>query len=287
MKTIACSLSVVLFLAVGCGGTLDDLGRAGGEGTVAGGKGENGEAGVGWRQFSMTASGECALPDGSACLFNVPEPPPDETTPPANPPDGTEPPPTITVPPTTATPPEDGGCWVTGIGTFGKGDTRDSFGGNAMTMKAGTVRGEWQHTDHFDQSGTQKNGQNLFHGKVTYIVCKRYPTLPGPEVPKAEPNYANWGGVGRYNGVDGYFFDVKAFDHAEGGIHKDRYVIEIYGPDKQLVLHADGLGTLADPSNKECEVDPAVTPDLAWVKAMGCLSGGNFQIHPPNKGHPY
>lgn len=268
MTTIARALPIVLFLAVGCGGTLDDLGRAGDEGTAES-TGVSGEPGVGWRQFNMTANGECALPDGSACLFNVPEPPPDETTPPT-PPDDTAPPPAITTPPTTAAPPEDGGCWVTGIGTFGKGDTRDSFGGNAMTMKAGTVRGEWQHTDHFDQSGTQKN-----------------PTLPGPEVPKAEPNYANWGGVGRYNGVDGYFFDVKAFDHAEGGIHKDRYVIDIYGPDKQLVLHADGLGTLADPSNKACEIDTAVTPDLAWVKAMGCLSGGNFQIHPPNKGHPY
>jgi len=199
-------------------------------------------------------------------------------------------------PPPEMLPPEEGGCWVTGIGTFGKGQTRDSFGGNAMTMKDGSVRGEWQHVDHFDVSGSTNNGQNLFHGKVDYIECRIYPTLNGPEVPKAEPNYARWGGFGRFNGVDGYSFEVQAFDHAEGGIFRDRYMIEVRDPAGFVVLQADGQGTRTidkkgNPNNKghdtSCREDPTITPDLAWVYDLGCLSGGNFQIHPPNQGHPY
>ena len=230
--------------------------------------------------FLLGADGKCQLPDGSACLFG------DESGPPIEGSSGDDVQPPAQQPPAQL-PPEEGGCWVTGIGTFGKGVTRDSFGGNAMTMKDGRVRGEWQHTDHFDASGTQKNGQNLFHGQVTYLVCKSYPSLSGPEVPKAVPNYANWGGTGRFNGVDGYFFDVTAFDHAEGGIHRDRYTIRIYDAQHNLVLEADGRGTMEAPSNKSCLEDPSVGPELAWVKEMGCLSGGNFQIHPPNQGHPY
>lgn len=263
MRAALLSLSLLAMLAIlgGCGGFVDDDGFAA-------------------AKYRLSPTGECLLPDGSACLFSSGEQPPGEETPPGELPPGTEPPSTEQLPP------EKGGCWVTGIGTFGKGDTRDSFGGNGMTMKDGSVRGEWQHTDHFDESGTTNNGQNLFHGKVTYIACRKFP-LPGPEVPKAIPNYANWGGIGRFNGVDGYYFDVKAFDHAEGGIHKDRYMIDIYDPQKQLVLHADGLGTMTAPSNKTCEIDAVVPDDLAWVKQLGCLSGGNFQIHPPNQGHPY
>jgi len=218
--------------------------------------------------------------------------------------------------PPEAQPPEEGGCWVTGIGTFGKGVTRDSFGGNAMTMKDGSVRGEWQHVDHFDVSGSQKNGQNLFHGKVEYIRCERFPTLNGPEVPKAVPNFANWGGHGKFNHVDGYKFDVRAFDHAEGGIYRDRYAIQIWDPEGNLVLEANGMATndiangpgasmgakgngngkggphAEEPATTgrdiKCLEDPTITSeDLAWVAELGCLSGGNFQIHPPNKGHPY
>ncbi len=208
--------------------------------------------------------GDCTdVPEGTACL---PETPPPDLK-----------------------PPEEGGCWVTGIGTFGKGDTRDSFGGNGMTMKDGSVRGEWNHVDHLDESGKQKNGQNHFHGVVTYLSCKLYPTLAGPDVPKAVPNYAIWGGTGSYNGVDGYTFEVHAFDHSEPGTHHDRYQIEVKDPAGALVLHADGTGTYNTPPNtKGCLEDITVTdPALAWVAAMGCLSGGNFQIHPPNAGHPY
>ena len=237
--------------------------------------------GVGETPFSLNEDGRCELPDGSSCLFSneLSLPPGDDVSPPADG-EGEE---------VEELTPEEGGCWVTGIGTFGKAQTRDSFGGNAMTMKDGSVRGEWQHTDHFDEAELTNNGQNLFHGKVTYIACKRYDELNGPEVPKAFPNFANWGGVGRFNGEDGYFFDIKAFDHAEGGIHHDRYVIRIFDPNKQLVLAADGLGTLEDPSNKQCLEDETILEGMGldWVKEMGCLSGGNFQIHPPNKGHPY
>jgi hypothetical protein len=253
--------SILALMLVACGGEIDiTYWDAVGDGT----------ANETHSQYGLDSSGACMTNDGTACLFGGPSEPPD-----APPPD--QPPP----------PQAKGGCWVTGIGTFGKGNTRDSFGGNGMYMKDGSVRGEWQHTDHYDEAGKQKNGQNLFHGKVNYLVCKKYPSLNGPQVPKAEPNFANWGGTGRYNGVDGYFFDVKAFDHAEGGIHRDRYVIRIFSPDKQLVLLADGQGTTQAPSNKQCLEDVDVGPGLEWVKAMGCLSGGNFQIHPPNKGHPY
>ncbi|MCC6746559.1 MAG: hypothetical protein IT371_02810 [Deltaproteobacteria bacterium] len=236
-------------------------------------------------------NGLCQTSDGVACLFNETGSGDGTsgTTPGVNTP--TEP----TSPGTPGTPgtpaeqltPEQGGCWFTGGGTFGKGDTRDSFGGNAMTMKAAPVRGEWNHVDHHDVTGTTINGQNHLVGRVTYIACKKYPSLKGPQVPKAEPNYVNFGGVGKFNGKDGHFFDVRVFDHAEGGILRDRYAIDVYGPDKKLVHHADGQGTESAPSNKTCKENVDVTPDLAWVKEMGCLSGGNMQIHPPNTGHPY
>jgi len=256
--------------------------------------------------FSVIGDCPADLPEGSSCLSQ------------AVPPD--------------AQPPEQGGCWVTGIGTFGKGVTRDSFGGNAMTMKDGSVRGEWQHVDHFDVSGQQKNGQNLFHGKVEYITCKRFPTLNGPQVPKAEPNYARWGGHGRFNGVDGYSFEVQAFDHAEGGIFRDRYAIVVRDAAGVIVLEADGNVTRSitngpegsmnqkgqstatpptkgnngqakgkdtapttsepptanNPRDTSCREDPTITTaEFSWVADLGCISGGNFQIHPPNKGHPY
>jgi len=100
----------------------------------------------------------------------------------------------------------------------------------------------------------------------------------------AYPNYANFGGTGKFNGEDGYYFDVKAFDHGEPGIYLDRYEIDIYNSAKVLVYHDDGQRTM------ECHAsidDPLVTGDLAWVFDMGCITGGNFQINPPNAGHPY
>jgi hypothetical protein len=227
-------------------------------------------------RFRMGLNGECVTNEGVACMYETANQTPSDT-----------PPDTAQVPPEELTP-EEGGCWVTGIGTFGKADTRDSFGGNGMTMKDGSVRGEWNHVDHLDESGTTVNGQNHFHGVVNYLVCSRYPTLNGPDVPKAIPNFAIWGGTGSYNNVDGYFFEVHAFDHGEPGAHHDRYTIDVYDSGYNLVLHADGTGTYDTPPNtKGCEEDVTLTEGLEWVGDMGCLSGGNFQIHPPNNGHPY
>lgn len=177
-----------------------------------------------------------------------------------------------------ALPPEEGGCWVIGIGTLGCGDAghQDSFGGNAMTMKDKAIRGSWTHISAF--------WGVIFNGDVHYIVCKKFPSLSGPGVPKAYPNYVNFGGTGKFNGEDGYFFDVKAFDHGEPGIYRDRYSIDIYDEDKVLVYHADGEITR---DCHECLDDVKVTSDLAWVLDLGCISGGNIQIQPPVGGHPY
>ncbi len=174
-------------------------------------------------------------------------------------------------------PGEGGGCWLSGIGTIGcPGEVQhDSFGGNAMTKKDGSVKGSWTHISIASEV--------IFSGEVHYLVCKDFPSLPGPDVPVASPNYANFGGTGKLNGQDGYFFDVKVFDHAEPGIYRDRYSIDIYDENKALVYHADGHIT------DICHgcLDPSVPEDLAWVSDMGCISGGNFQIQPPNAGHPY
>ncbi len=178
---------------------------------------------------------------------------------------------------TAALAPELGGCWVSGIGTVGCGGEGEfaSFGGNAMTMKDGSVRGSWTHISI--------GSEVMFHGEVSYIVCETFPSLPGPNVPKAYPNYANFGGTGKFNGEGGYSFDVKVFDHGEPGIYRDRYSIAIYDPDMLLVYDADGQIT------KDCHVCEynSVPTGLEWVLELGCISGGNFQIHPVNAGHPY
>jgi len=281
MRAALFAMSLLMVLG-GCGGMVEDDGLTDGK-------------------FKMGVTGDCQVPSGAACLFGdtsggssgTSTPTPGSSTPTPQTPDSSllTPPPVpapTPLPPDQLLPPEQGGCWFTGGGTFGKGPTRDSFGGNAMTMKDHSVRGEWEHVDHTNITGVPTvNGQNLFHGQVHYIVCQQFPTLSGPQVPKAVPNYVNFGGTGKYNGVDGYFFDVRAFDHGEGGIHYDRYSIDIYDANKKLVLHADGSVTELAPSSKTCKDDVKVTPDLAWVLQMGCLSGGNLQIHPPCGGHPY
>lgn len=176
-----------------------------------------------------------------------------------------------------AIPPEEGGCWVTGIGTLGCGGEGDldSFGGNAMSMKDASVKGSWTHISH--GSGV------IFSGDVHNIVCKKFP-LPGPDVPEAYPNYVNFGGTGRLNGEEGYFFDIKAVDHGEPGIYRDRYSIDIYDANGALVYHADGDITR---NCHECLEDQFVPPGLAFILNLGCISGGNFQIHPLNAGHPF
>jgi hypothetical protein len=144
-------------------------------------------------------------------------------------------------------------CWFTGGGTIMTIDGingRQSFGGNAMTMKDKPVRGEWEHINH--------TTGDIFHGKVTYLSCWET-NDPGPSPPKADPNYIEFGGEGVLNHVEGYSFEVTAYDSGEPATKNapgDHYWITILDPSGAMVVEEDGA-----------------------------LSG-NFQIHPPNKGHP-
>lgn len=158
-------------------------------------------------------------------------------------------------------------CKVTGIGHIKGlfGLTFASFGGNGMPMKDGTIRGEWNHVDHV--TGAH------FHGDVTWLTCYDKDPYEGPDVPGAPYNYAEFGGLGTgtLNGVDGCNFGVKAYDINEGGIHKDGYHIRVTCPDGST-LHNDATSDACDPLG---------------ANPIGCLAGGNFQIHASNKGHPY
>jgi hypothetical protein len=186
----------------------------------------------------------------------------------------------IAIPATAGVPPQQGGCWVTAGGTMDYGGYFSSFGGTAMTMNDKTIHGTWNHVSNDYLSPEAEEGIH-FTGKVHYIVCKKFPSLPGPGIRKAIPNYVNLGGTGILNGDDGYYFDVKIFDHGEPGINLDRYVIDVYDSNKKLVVHEAGT------PNDNCIADIYVTPDLAWVKDMGCITGGNINIMPPSSGHPY
>ena len=160
-------------------------------------------------------------------------------------------------------PPSAGGCWVTGIGFLKDADGRDNFGGNGMPMKAGYLRGQWEHQDH----GT---GDKL-HGFVNYLVCRQVDE-PGPGVPNGPDhnfkiNQAYYGGTGRWfepatGWQDGYWFDVMAEDHGEPG-KTDEYYFSV----------------------RRVEANGAVGPII--YQTGGVLAGGNFQIHPPNSGHPF
>lgn len=148
------------------------------------------------------------------------------------------------------------GCFVTGIGHIGDeanhpGAGRaeeDSFGGNAMGMRDGTVRGEWQNTTHLG---------DLFHGEASWLRCWK-DEGEGPEVPRAIPNVAEWGGSGKWNHAEGYTFQIRAEDRREGGSHFDYYGITVW----------DSVGAVV-------------------YEEGDLIDGGNFQIHPPNSGHPY
>jgi len=154
----------------------------------------------------------------------------------------------------------EGGCWITGGGHIGDEDAhggagqndQDSFGFNAMGMKHGYVRGEIQNTTHLG---------DVFHGQATWLRCWKDDGL-GPEVPRAIPNNAEWGGPGTWNHEEGYTWEAHLADRAEGGSGIDEYEIWVYGPDGALVY------------SQTAEQDRVIT-------------GGNFQIHPPNGGHPY
>jgi len=174
--------------------------------------------------------------------------------------------------------PVQGGCWVTGIGHIGS-DTnnngisdkpgagkanQDSYGGNAMGMKDGTVRGQWQNTTHL------ANGKHKFHGQANFIFCWN-DGGPGPDVPKAYPNRAIWGGPCKWDHKEGYLFIVSAADYKEGkdggdANIRDAYAITVYKDDDK-----DGVAT---------------SSDTVVYSESDCVFG-NFQIHPPNNGHPY
>jgi hypothetical protein len=158
-------------------------------------------------------------------------------------------------------PPSAGGCWITGIGFLVDSGGKDNFGGNGMPMKQGYIRGEWEHQDH-------ASGDKL-HGRVAYLSC-RHVDEPGPGQPSGPDhdfniNQAYYGGPGRWfeNGTwqEGYWFDVMAEDHGEPG-KTDEYFFSV------RTMDANGQ------------------PGAVIYSTGGVLGGGNFQIHPPNTGHP-
>jgi len=234
MKTT--SLFLVLALAMaGCAGTLggvDDL-----------------------EEETYAILGDCStlnLPEGVACTSDGEAPPEAQ--------------------------PDVGGCWVTGIGHIGSdlngngisdkpgagAANQDSFGGNAMGMKDGTVRGQWQNTTHL------ADGKHKFHGQANFIYCWN-DGGPGPDVPKAYPNRAIWGGPGKWDHQDGYVFIVSAADYKEGKDGNDANIRDAYAITVYEDVDGDGKATSAD---------------TIIYEESDCVFG-NFQIHPPNNGHPY
>jgi len=171
-----------------------------------------------------------------------------------------------------------GGCWVTGIGHIGADDNgngisdqpgagragQDSYGGLAVTMKDGSVTGQWQNTTHLYGS------KDVFHGEPEFVYCWN-DGGPGPDVPNAYPNRAIWGGPGTWNHEEGYLFIASAADYKEGGDGTDASIRDAYAITVYYDMDGDGVATSADPIVYE-ETD--------------CVYG-NFQIHMTNKGHPY
>lgn len=169
-------------------------------------------------------------------------------------------------------PPQEGGCWITGGGFVVDADGNDSFGGNGMPMKDGTIRGEWEHVDH----GTG----NKVHGQVNYLVC-RHVDEPGPGQPsgpskKFDINQAYFGGPARWftNGAwsDGYWFDIMAEDHGEPGNKPGPGKHGSAGPD---YYHLTVM-----------QMQGANQSGVVVYDVLGTFEGGNFQIHPSNTGHP-
>jgi hypothetical protein len=238
----------------------DDAGTVGtGGGSASGGGSDNGGGGSGGGGSDHGGGFTCDNPDGTPVCHKPPT-----CTPGTHPSacgacvsDGTS---------EDCTPPSEGGCWVTGGGFIVDGDGHDSFGGNAMPMKSGTIRGQWEHVDH----GTG----NKMHGEPSYIVC-RHVNEPGPGADNGPHhdftiNQVYFGGTARFftGGAwnDGYWFDVMAEDHGEGKGAKaggpDYYHVTI-----RKMSGQSQSGTVVYDSEAD-------------------MSGGNIQIHPPNNGHP-
>ncbi len=176
-------------------------------------------------------------------------------------------------------PPATGGCWITGGGFVDSTDGKDTFGGNGMSMKDGRIRGQWQHVDH----GTG----NKMHGQVSYLVCRQVDE-PGPGHPNGPQhdfkiNQAYYGGPARWfdaaadGWTEGYWFDIMAEDHGEPG---------------NLRSGGNAAKGPADPVADEYfltvrKMDGATQSGTVVYKVGNPFTGGNFQIHPPNGGHPY
>jgi hypothetical protein len=116
---------------------------------------------------------------------------------------------------------------VSGGGTI-EGAT---FGGTAMSMKSGQEIGQWTHN---------VAGAFIFQGDVNFLAISYF----SPE--------AYFGGSGRYNGEEGYTFEVLVRDD-----DIDQYHITIY-----------------DSSNTEI------------YDADEDLTGGNIILLPATNGHP-
>ncbi len=187
-------------------------------------------------------------------------------------------PPTGDTPPGEGTPPPEGGCFVTGIGHIGADENgngisdrpgagranQDSYGGNAMGMKDGSVRGQWQNTTHL------ADGKHVFHGQATFLHCWN-DGGPGPDVPRTYPNRAIWGGPGKWDHKDGYLFIVSAADYKEGKDGNDANIRDAYAITVYEDLDKNGIAT---------------STDKIVYQETDCVYG-NFQIHKSNAGHPY
>ena len=150
------------------------------------------------------------------------------------------------------------GCFVIGGGNLANGN---SFGGNVMGMKDGRVRGEWQHT----------NGAYAFHGYAEFLYSY-HDGGSGPEVPRAYPNRAIFGGMGTLQGQPGYLWIVAVADYKEGKESEDAGLSDAYGICIYRDVDGDGIATAAD--------------EIVY-ELYECVSGGNVQLIPPTDGHPY
>lgn len=172
-------------------------------------------------------------------------------------------------------------CRITGIGQIrgDEGAIKASFGGNGQSFKDGNsgpyVDGEWNHVDHV--------GKVHFKGDVDYLNCFFDPTFAGPDVPKADFNWVQFGSEdsGKLTLADGTVvkrcsWQVTAYDINEGGIHRDGYLIGVECPDGPTLYN--------QATTDACLSGPVKDP--IGTAPIGCLHGGNFQIHPTNRGHP-
>ena len=257
--------------STGTGGTSDGNAGAGAGSTGTGGAGNSGNGGGSTGTGGGGGSGggfDCEAQNGAInchhtdCVPGTHEAPCGACVPNGGQPDND------------CVPPANGGCWITGGGFIEDADGKDSYGGNGMPMKDGTIRGQWEHQDH----GT---GNNM-HGEVTYLVC-RHVDEPGPGNPSGPKhdfniNQAYYGGPARFaspqgNWAEGYWFDVMLEDHGEPGNKPGPGNHGSKGPDYYHITIRQMTG-----QNQS---------GIVVYDTEGDIVGGNLQIHPPNNGHPF